>query len=130
MVRERLTGSDDIGRLGSVLQIDFPHFVFEDLEQVWWYYEANENQPVPTMNDLQQLFLSKPFREPSRLLKSRVKSLKEWLMSLPEERIVVVSHGDLLRVLTGRWLDNAELFEFDVSLEIEDDDSGSESDAE
>uniref|UniRef100_A0A7M5X134 Uncharacterized protein n=1 Tax=Clytia hemisphaerica TaxID=252671 RepID=A0A7M5X134_9CNID len=59
-------------------------------------------------------------------LLNRVEKFRQFLLTLKEDKILVVSHGDFLWNLTakkvdderfGQWLDNCQLYEFELDLD-------------
>ncbi len=97
--RERLESSCDRGRAPADLAAEFPHLKLDHLPAVWWHAEGEPDgrglhvEPLPTMLARMERFAA--------LVKGR-----------PEPVIALVGHGTFFFHLTGRWLDNCEVFDW------------------
>jgi broad specificity phosphatase PhoE len=100
--REWQISSCDIGRAVAELQGDFPHLDFKSLTDPWWRHDA----PVSPLGFPQ---------ESEAHLAERVAAFTAMIAARPEERIVVVGHGDFFRRLIGRHMANCERAEWDLA---------------
>lgn len=100
MHREHLAASCDVGRSPAELAQAFPELDFDHLDDPWWYHRHDHDGPFA--------------EEPQDQVMDRVHRFKGWLASRPERHIVVVGHGTFFWMLTGRFLNNAEV----ATLEI------------
>jgi glucosyl-3-phosphoglycerate phosphatase len=104
--REKVTNSDDVGSSPSTLRTRFPHLDFDHLEEHWWHRGPVDELGVPI--------------EPDQTVDERVAAFRLALSQLPEQRIVVVGHGDFFRRLVGYRLANCEIVRFDASSSYTD----------
>ena len=95
LVREHLVHSCDVGRQPSILQREFPHFDFSELNKYWW------NNDIP----LDEKEIN---QESIRDLDQRVLCFKEWINKREEKTIAVVSHGTFISRIIYFFLDNCE----------------------
>ena len=95
LVREHLDHSCDVGRQPNILQKEFPHFDFSELNKYWW----NNDVPLDE-NEINQ--------ESIHDLDKRVLRFKEWINIRKEKTIAVVSHGTFISRIIYFFLDNCE----------------------
>lgn len=100
--RECQESSCDIGRAASILASEFPDFTLDHLPEIWWHAEG---QAGPGGFHV----------EPRRLFDARVADFRDWLIERPERVIAVVGHCTFFYHLTGRWMENCEVLELDLS---------------
>ena len=99
--RERVENSCDIGRSPALLSTEFPSFALDHLPDVWWH---NEGEP-----DERGVCI-----EPVEAVQSRAKAFRHLLLLRPERAIAVVGHGTFFYNLTGKFLANCDVIEFDL----------------
>jgi len=109
LARERVSGSDDLGRPSELLKRDFPMLDFSVLQQnVWWYSEGHDDEPQ-NWQASHAAYRKRQWVEPDKVFEPRIQSLKAYLCERPEKTIAVVSHWDTLVELIGVGVDNAAI---------------------
>lgn len=98
--RERLESSCDQGRSPLLLAREFPTLALDHLPETWWH---DEGEPNPSGIRV----------EPVETLLARLADFVEALRARPERHLAVVGHGTFFHHLTGRWLANCEIVEWD-----------------
>ncbi len=89
-----------MGRSPTALKADFPHLDFDHLTDPWWHHDPRGGHG--------------PFAvEPHHVFEDRVAAFRAWLREHEATRIAVVGHGTFFHALTGRWLRNCEVLEWD-----------------
>jgi len=115
---EQVTASDDIGSDRAHLE-EFHTFIDWSAlpadNDVWYYVPQDvvksQKGPSLTTADVRKLYKEKlGWLEPWYLTVQRALALEAWLKERKEDRICVVSHGDLLLALTGYDFANAQPF--------------------
>jgi broad specificity phosphatase PhoE len=102
--RERLESSCDIGRCPSLLANEFPSLQLDHLPEIWWHAEGEPDERGVCI-------------EPLEALQARITDFKALLHGRLERNVAVVGHGTFFFHLTGRWLANCEVMEWDLALE-------------
>jgi broad specificity phosphatase PhoE len=108
ILRERLFMTSDVGRYKHELIEDFPEW---DLSHVpdndeWWYTHDHESHP-PYEEWRAGTYICKG--EPPHIFRQRLIEIKQFLLSRPEKRIIVVAHWGVFRGLTGADFKNCEI---------------------
>lgn len=102
---EHLVTSGDIGRPRAALQKDFPSIqdAMEELDDVWWY--QRDAKPNCALRKLLQS------QEPKSAFRARVGLFRRWVLSRPEEEMVIFGHSTFFKELMGgdRRLANCEV---------------------
>lgn len=98
--RERLESSCDKGRPPIELSRDFPQVALDHLPVIWWHAEGEPDHRGIHV-------------EPLEALLARIETFVTALKSRSEATIAVVGHGTFFYHLTGRWLNNCEIYEWD-----------------
>lgn len=98
--RERLESSCDQGRSPADLQVDFPDVSLDHLPATWWHDEGEADGRGIRV-------------EPLEVLLARVQDFAAALRDRRETTIAVVGHATFFHHLTGRWLNNCEIVEWD-----------------
>ena len=95
LIREHLDHSCDVGRQPEILQKEFPHFDFSNLNKYWW------NNDIPLKEkEINCELISE--------LDQRVLSFKKWIKERKEKKIAVVSHGTFISRIIYHFLDNCD----------------------
>jgi len=118
LVREQMTASDDVGTYRHDLESLYPHLSFNMLPErdFWWYNDQPELRQ--SMGDFCNRYIAQSgMMEPPDVAMARIKEFEKWLAERTEKMIAVVSHGTIIRKITGTDLRNAQL----VSLEVDPD---------
>ncbi|KAH7352511.1 hypothetical protein KP509_19G049400 [Ceratopteris richardii] len=100
---EHVSNSGDVGRPSSMLSREFPMLSFTGLEEVWWF------SPKDAPNDpVMGVFRS---RESMEHLRKRVGLFRQYLLSRPENIIIVIGHSTFFKELSGRRkrMENCEM---------------------
>ena len=100
--REKLSHSCDVGRPPAALQSDFPNLSFGHLAECWWY-AGPDHAGGPWDGVIR--------REPEAHFMTRVGDFRRWLHGRPEPAVTVVGHSDFFKALSGRSLENCEVYE-------------------
>ena len=100
--RERLESSCDRGRAPTELMVEFPQLTLDHLPPVWWHAEGEA--------DPRGIHV-----EPVETLLARMEDFVAALRDRSEATIALVGHGTFFYHLTGRWLSNCEILEWDPS---------------
>ena len=98
---ERITNTDDVGSSPHDLASRFPRLDFSALADPWWPVGPLDELGVPVESD--------------DSFHRRVDAFVHALRKRPEERVVVVGHGEFFGALIGRHLDNCEVERLDLS---------------
>lgn len=118
LAREQMTASDDVGTYRHDLESLYPHLSFDMLPErdFWWYNDQPELRE--SMGDFCNRYIAQNgMMEPPNVAMARIKGFEKWLAERTEKMIAVVSHGTIIRKITGTDLRNAQL----VSLEVDPD---------
>ncbi|KXZ49920.1 hypothetical protein GPECTOR_19g371 [Gonium pectorale] len=106
LLRERVTLSSEVGRPPGELRSDFPEVEFpSDMPNVWWYTGGQHGADPWVVT-----------REPQDVYEARLATLRRLLAAQPERVVLLVSHWGVLKALTGRELQPAELASVQVEL--------------
>ena len=103
---ERVWLSSDIGRSSNVLRHEFPEWDFSQVPENSWWYDIDASKYVEWRPSGQYLHPG----EPSIEFRNRMSTLKAWLLSRPEEHIILVAHWGVFYALTGRSLKNCDVY--------------------
>lgn len=98
--RERLESSCDRGRSPHELKADFPHMSFDHLPETWWHDDGVRDERGIVV-------------EPLDVMLARLQDFVLALRDRRERAIAVVGHGTFFHHLTGRWMSNCEIVEWD-----------------
>ena len=99
---EKLCSRSDVGRTPAELQRDFPGLSFRHLADKWWYQgSAADGEFIP---------------EPEDVFAARIRSFERSLLTITRKPVAIVGHGLVFKAITGRIMDNCELFQFDPQL--------------
>jgi broad specificity phosphatase PhoE len=101
LLRERVENSCDIGRSPQALAAEFPGLDFAHLPSVWWHADGDADERGICV-------------EPIIVVQDRVAAVRQLLRTRPQRVIAVVGHGTFLYELTGRFLANCEVAQFDL----------------
>lgn len=109
LLRERLYLSSDKGRKKNVLEKEFTKWDFsllpDDLE--WWYETRKGEDYVEWRPEGEYLCNG----EPEDVFRSRMKDLRKWIISQPDD-LVLVTHWGVISSLTGKSFENCEAASF------------------
>lgn len=97
--RERLESSCDRGRSPAELRGEFPEVALDHLPDVWWHAAGEP--------DARGIHV-----EPLDVMLARMAAFAAAVRARPETAIAVVGHATFFHHLTGRWLENCEVFEW------------------
>lgn len=115
---ERLYLSSDVGRKVDELQSEYPNWDFSNItkNKNWWYEASKEGYKEWRPNDNATYLCP---GEPSDVFRNRLIKAKQWLLSRPEEVVVVTTHWGVIRGLTGHSFENCEarLYQIDQLLD-------------
>lgn len=100
--RERLESSCDVGRPPAVLSEHFPHLAFDHLRDPWWHHEPDMAGPFAV--------------EPLHVFEARVREFRDWIAAREEDAVAVIGHGTFFHALTGQWLANCQVLEWDAGI--------------
>lgn len=123
LASERVYLSSDTGRSHAELSTEFPHWDYSLLQPLdkWWYHDpAFEPQRIKKGDRIENYTEWRPegyyavSGEPTDQFRERMKALRAWLFSRPEQRIVVVCHWAVARALSGSDLANCEVKTLDM----------------
>ena len=95
LAREHLDHSCDVGRQPSILQKEFSHLNFDDVNEFWWNNDKHIDEKEINYESIEDL-------------DKRVLRFKKWIQKRPENRIVLVSHGTFISRIIYFFLDNCE----------------------
>ena len=98
--RERLESSCDQGRSPRDLMREFPDVAFDHLADTWWHDEG-----VPDDRGIRV--------EPLDVMLARIHDFARAIRARPEAVTSVVGHATFFHHLTGRWMNNCEIVEWD-----------------
>lgn len=98
--RERLESSCDQGRSPRELRAAFPDVAFDHLPDTWWH-----DAGVPDGRGIHV--------EPLDVMLARMHDFAASLRDRGEAVIAVVGHATFFHHLTGRWMQNCEILEWD-----------------
>ena len=122
LAREWLFLSSDVGRTRAVLEKEFPRWNFDELPETDWWYTPSDLDPKPLEFDFrgntQELYGYSG--EPTDVFVERIIALRNWLQARTETTIAVVAHFGVLRALTGKNFENAEIYECDPNSLLDD----------
>ncbi|CAJ1421766.1 unnamed protein product [Effrenium voratum] len=125
-LREVVTGCDDLGSTPQQLLWKYPHLAekLRLLPEVWWTLPKSFQEISPDGDALRDAYRSDPdaFEDADEaIFEERLEQLVEKLAAVPERKVVVVAHCDLIGNLTqklglkepkgsrkGWWLRNCE----------------------
>jgi broad specificity phosphatase PhoE len=96
--RERVESTADVGRSPALLAEEFPHFDFDHLDDPWWHHDPASVGPFAV--------------EPVETFQQRVEHFKDWLRGHEAQRIAVVGHATFFSAMTGHWMQNCEVFQW------------------
>jgi broad specificity phosphatase PhoE len=119
--REWLFLSSDVGRTKDILQNEFPNWDFSGLPQNEWWYVRKSTDPSPELDfrgDTQKLYGYTG--EPLEAFVERMKVLRNWLQSRSENTMALVCHYGVLKALTGKDFQNAQILEYDPDSLLDD----------
>lgn len=122
VLRERLFMSSDVGRSKKDLALEFPDWDLNELpdEKPWWFVHESTSQVLNEESGKIDI-IHRPYvewrppgkysceGEPTDVFRQRLREVKSWLKSRPENTIVVVVHWGIIRGLTGLDVRNCEL---------------------
>jgi broad specificity phosphatase PhoE len=98
--RERLESSCDQGRSPAELMREFPQIRLDHLPLTWWHAEGEP--------DARGLHV-----EPLDVMLARMEEFAEHLRNRTEPTLAIVGHGTFFHHLTGQWLRNCQVLEWD-----------------
>jgi broad specificity phosphatase PhoE len=104
-----------IHRKNEYLNWDFSHVT----EEHWWYKPVD--QELSTQKDFRPSGFYVCPGEPENIFRNRMIKLKEWISARPEKCILIVAHWGVLKALTGKDMNNCELFSCNLSQLLPDD---------
>ena len=87
-------------------------------EDSWWYNNSQNSEKAKAEFDFSE---GKYHPEPKVVFKNRMVALKRWLEAREEKTIALVAHWGVLRALTGRDFENAEIYECSSDMLLQDD---------
>ncbi len=94
--RELLIHSCDVGRSPRDLQRDFPTLSFTHLPDRWWHHGPENDDGIAV--------------EPEDVFLQRIAEFERSLAQIDERPLAIVGHGNAFKALTGRMLDNCEIY--------------------
>eukprot|EP01039_Chlorochromonas_danica_P006162 gene6161-6790_t len=109
LLAERVYMVSDTGRHKESLIEDFPDYDFSLLPSREWWYEHDEREHQPYVEWRPPDGQYKIFGEPEYLFRQRLLQARQWLLSLEQNHVIVVSHWGVLRGLTGFDFRNLEI---------------------
>jgi broad specificity phosphatase PhoE len=98
--RERLESSCDRGRPPHELKSEFPGVSFDHLPETWWHDEGVADERGISV-------------EPLDVMLARLHDFALALRDRKEGVIAVVGHATFFHHLTGRWMSNCEIVDWD-----------------
>ena len=121
LVREAVSGADDIGTPPGELEKAFPGLNVGDLPDVWWYPGpgGEEDRENGDWKASRRRYAEQAFEEPEEMFAKRMAEWVAWLSEVEEEEVMVVAHYHVVFALTGRSLGNGEMRSFLFSWEGE-----------
>eukprot|EP01100_Stratorugosa_tubuloviscum_P015604 TRINITY_DN906_c1_g1_i4.p1 TRINITY_DN906_c1_g1~~TRINITY_DN906_c1_g1_i4.p1 ORF type:complete len:322 (+),score=166.08 TRINITY_DN906_c1_g1_i4:45-1010(+) len=113
LCREVMTASDDVGSTKTELVREFPELDWNLLDKENWWYTDDSSLLESSLQFRSRFQAQGIILEPDDVFRQRVHLFEDWLASLPQHNIIVVSHGDFINELTGTDLDNAKFYTWD-----------------
>jgi broad specificity phosphatase PhoE len=95
LIREHLDHSCDVGRQPSILQKEFSHLNFDDVNKFWWNNDKYIHEKKINYESIEDL-------------DKRVMRFKKWIQKRSENKIALVSHGTFISRIIHFFLDNCE----------------------
>eukprot|EP01100_Stratorugosa_tubuloviscum_P015606 TRINITY_DN906_c1_g1_i6.p1 TRINITY_DN906_c1_g1~~TRINITY_DN906_c1_g1_i6.p1 ORF type:complete len:113 (+),score=48.85 TRINITY_DN906_c1_g1_i6:652-990(+) len=108
-----MTASDDVGSTKTELVREFPELDWNLLDKENWWYTDDSSLLESSLQFRSRFQAQGIILEPDDVFRQRVHLFEDWLASLPQHNIIVVSHGDFINELTGTDLDNAKFYTWD-----------------
>ena len=120
----RLYLSGDVGRNISALSTEFPTWDFSACsESDWWYSDPISMAKLSetSADGLLDYNFSRGLYKPETNISftRRMNEFKNWIMNRNERTIAIVAHWGVLRAITGRNFQNAEIYHCNASELLE-----------
>ncbi len=110
LFRERLYMSPEVGKQKHELLVEHPNWDYSHVpENTNWWYEHKTKDDEQSYKEWRPKGEYCCPGEPDDIFRSRLREMREWLLSRPEECIAVVTHWGVIRGLTGKSANNCEV---------------------